>query len=73
LIDAEELIEKSVVEYVNRLEKELAALKSAIDITVDEVCEGFCKDNGGCGKFDDCYGCIIFNRVALIKEVEDEA
>jgi hypothetical protein len=29
LIDAEELIEKSVVEYVNRLEEELAALKAA--------------------------------------------
>lgn len=29
----------------------------------DELCEGWCKENGGEGKFDDCLGCRILSAL----------
>jgi hypothetical protein len=52
------------------LDKENEKLREALDTTIAEVCEGYCQEDGGCGKFEDCQGCDIFNRAAL--EVSDE-
>ena len=49
--------------------KELAALREGVEKNAEIYCEGWCKESGGRGCFEDCSGCQIY---APLLEVKDE-
>ena len=40
-----------------------ASLRKGVAKLADQYCEGWCKEKGGAGKFDDCTGCEILTAL----------
>ena len=59
--------ELGYIQSLRELEAENKKLREKALKLSDNCCEGYCLDNGGRGKFDDCFGCEI---AAKLLEVE---
>ena len=54
---------------IAKLKAELAALREGVEKNAEIYCEGWCKESGGRGCFEDCSGCQIY---APLLEVKDD-